>query len=324
MGVFPLTLSLVRLNYSPYHNPLFAQQEAAAFKSLGLPYHSYEKFHKLPPGKLILISNSQTELEKIPTEIWKRTKLLIQPNSGYDNISHSFLKQNTFPIIVGNPIRAQAVANYILAQFFGHFNPSPHRRHWDPSRQWPRTLPKSLKVLLIGMGHVGTLVYQTLLPMVQGISRLDPFKGHPHHSKIELAKKNNIILPLCSLNPTSHHIIDRAFLEALPPDFVLINGARGKLVDQKALVNTLNQRPNAFAYLDVFEREPFQEDDFALLKHHNLKCSSHVAGVFDGLDEETIKFNISVCRDFIHSPPLCSMKYKDLILQNRQVGGVLI
>ncbi len=314
--------SILRLDYSTYQAHHFPQSEKQAFESMGLHYHYRQE--EVPKGELILISNTQTNLDELPPEVWARTQLLVHPNSGYDNISSEFLNQCSFPIIVGNPLRAQAVASYILSQIYHHFNPPPHSEQWRPGRQWPRRPMRELKVLLIGMGHIGSLVYKALTPVVKNIHCYDPFKGYKLDNIIEQAREADIVLPLCSLNPTSQYIVNRQLLEALPEDFTLINGARGKLVDQKALIEILNYRPKAFAYLDVFEREPFERKDFQNLKNANIKFSSHVAGVFDGLSEDILKFNTSVCRDFINSKSVCLTKYKDLVLQHRLINGTLI
>ena len=315
-------LAVVRLDYSAYQVEDFAARERETFSKLNLNYCDFSE--SIPPGELILISNSHSNLEAIPEEVWQRTRLLLHPNSGYDNIPIRLLRDYSFPIIVGNPIRAEAVANYVVGQIYRHFNSPPLCREWDSKRKWPRRLTQELNVLLIGMGHVGSLVYKALAPAVKKIVCYDPFKGHPVDNLIEQARLCHVILPLCSLNATSQYMIDDDFLAVLPQDFVLVNGARGKLIRQKALVETLNQRPMAFAYLDVFEREPFLPQDFADLKNANLKSSGHVAGVYDGLDDAIIKFNFSICRDFIQSQSVCLYKYRDLILQNRLIKGVLI
>ena len=316
------TFSVVRLDYSAYQAEDFSMRERKLFSKLDLDYHYYPE--QVPPGELILISNSHSDLESVPEEVWQRTQLLLHPNSGYDNIPIRLLQDYSFPIIVGNPIRAQAVANYVVGQIYRHFNSPPFSQEWHSKRKWHRRLTQELKVLLIGMGHVGSLVYKALAPAVKKIVCYDPFKGYPLDDLLEQARFCHIILPLCSLNVTSQYMIDSAFLSELPSNFILINGARGKLVRQKALIEILNQRPMAFAYLDVFEREPFSSQDFSGLKNANLKSSGHVAGVYDGLDDAILKFNFSVCRDFIQSKSVCLYKYRDLVLQHRLIKEVLI
>ena len=83
----------------------------------------------------------------------------------------------------------------------------------------------------------------------------------------------------CDLNPTSHHLIDRAALARLRPQAVLINTARGPIVEEPALVEALQTGRLAGAALDVFEDEPLPLDsplrsmDNVLLAPHNSNSS---------------------------------------------------
>jgi glyoxylate reductase len=60
----------------------------------------------------------------------------------------------------------------------------------------------------------------------------------------------------CPLSPETHHLIGRAELQAMKPTAVLINTARGPVVDEQALVQALESGWIAAAGLDVFEQEP--------------------------------------------------------------------
>lgn len=83
----------------------------------------------------------------------------------------------------------------------------------------------------------------------------------------------------CDLNPTSQHLIDRAALAQMRPTAVLVNTARGPIVDEPALVQALQAGRLAGAALDVFEDEPLPTDsplrrmDNVLLASHNANSS---------------------------------------------------
>ena len=62
------------------------------------------------------------------------------------------------------------------------------------------------------------------------------------------------------LGPETRHLIDRGALGAMRPSAVLVNTARGPIVDEHALVEALRARQIAGAALDVFEREPAVEE----------------------------------------------------------------
>lgn len=83
----------------------------------------------------------------------------------------------------------------------------------------------------------------------------------------------------CDLNPTSFHLINERTLQLMKPSAVLINTARGPVVEEEALIKALQNRVIAGAALDVFEIEPLPENsplktmDNVLLAPHNSNSS---------------------------------------------------
>jgi D-3-phosphoglycerate dehydrogenase len=80
----------------------------------------------------------------------------------------------------------------------------------------------------------------------------------------------------CTLNPTSQHLINARTLSLMRPQAVLINTARGPIVDESALVEALGAGTIAGAALDVFETEPLPADS-PLLQMDNLILAPHNA-----------------------------------------------
>jgi glyoxylate reductase len=78
----------------------------------------------------------------------------------------------------------------------------------------------------------------------------------------------------CPLTPETHHLIGAAELEAMKPSAVLINAARGPIVDEAALATALAERRIAAAGLDVYEREPRVEP--RLLGLDNVVLAPHL------------------------------------------------
>jgi glyoxylate reductase len=78
----------------------------------------------------------------------------------------------------------------------------------------------------------------------------------------------------CPLTPETHHLIGAAELEAMKPSAVLVNAARGPVVDERALVEALAAGRIAAAGLDVYEREPQVEP--ALLELENVVLAPHL------------------------------------------------
>lgn len=92
----------------------------------------------------------------------------------------------------------------------------------------------------------------------------------------DLLGRSDFVSVNCDLNPTSRHLIDEAALARMKADAVLINTARGPIVDETALVAALKAGRIAGAALDVFEKEPLSAES-PLTKMKNVMLAPHNA-----------------------------------------------
>jgi phosphoglycerate dehydrogenase-like enzyme len=79
------------------------------------------------------------------------------------------------------------------------------------------------------------------------------------------------------LSPQTHHLIDAARLALMKPNAWIVNTARGKVIDEEALVAALRNGRIAGAALDVMEQEPLAADS-PLVTMPNVILSAHVGG----------------------------------------------
>ncbi len=138
---------------------------------------------------------------------------------------------------------------------------------------------------LIGVGNVGRAVARRLAAFGTRILGNDPVMppaeflqsfGIEMVEKRCLLEESDVVSLHCDLNPTSFHIIDRQALQTMRPSAYLINTARGKLVDEVALIRALQDGRLAGAALDVFEEEPLPSDS-PLRAMPNVFLSPHNA-----------------------------------------------
>lgn len=141
---------------------------------------------------------------------------------------------------------------------------------------------------VIGVGHIGKAVLRRARAFGMKLLGNDIVPIAPDFiaengvemtSLEDLLRRADFVSVNCDLNPTSYHIINAKTLGWMKPSAVLINTARGPLVDESALVAALQQGQIAGAALDVFEVEPLPEDsplrrmDNVLLAAHNSNAS---------------------------------------------------
>ncbi len=92
----------------------------------------------------------------------------------------------------------------------------------------------------------------------------------------DLMRRSDFISVNCDLNPTSYHIINPRTLSWCQPQTVIINSARGPLIDESALISALQSEKIAGAALDVFEQEPLPVNS-PLLAMDNVMLAPHNA-----------------------------------------------
>ena len=121
-----------------------------------------------------------------------------------------------------------------------------------------------------------------------------------------LLSESDFVSVNCDLNPTSHYLINSKTLAQMKNSAILINTARGPIVDEKALIAALRSGQIGGAALDVFEYEPLPLDS-PLLKMDNVMLAPHNSNssstAWERIHWNTIK-NLVEGLGIIYSPPL--------------------
>ena len=215
-----------------------------------------------------------------------RLKVISKWGTGIDSIdaeacSHYEIKlcrtSNAFTLPV-----ADTVMGYILA--FARRQPWMDREM--KSGKWEKIPGKALSECtlgVIGIGNIGKAltrrarsfgmkVYGTDIIEVDHVFVTET--GIEMISVASLLSNSDFVSVNCDLNPSSHHLINRDTLALMQPDAVLINTARGPIVEEQALIEALQTKRLAGAALDVFEQEPLPLES-PLLKMDNVMLAPH-------------------------------------------------
>ncbi len=154
------------------------------------------------------------------------------------------------------------------------------------SGKWEKIPGKSLSECslgVIGIGNIGKAVTRRARAFgmkVYGTDIIDIDHVFITETGIEmttlesLLSTSDFISVNCDLNPTSYHLINHDTLALMKPNAILINTARGPIVEEKALIEALQSKRLAGAALDVFEYEPLPLES-PLLKMDNVMLAPH-------------------------------------------------
>jgi len=141
---------------------------------------------------------------------------------------------------------------------------------------------------LVGLGAIGRLVRRRLTGFRAHVLACDPAAEPAPGTELveldELLRRSDVVSLHVPLTSATRHLIDRRRLELMRPGAVLVNTARGALVDEHALAEALEAGRLRAAALDVFEPEPPART--RLLALPNAILTPHVAGISERSVEE--------------------------------------
>ena len=137
---------------------------------------------------------------------------------------------------------------------------------------------------IVGLGNIGSAFAQRAAAFEVSVIAHDPYVDDAHFKALgvervsleTLAERADYVSVHTLLNAETRHLINEAFLRRMKPTAMLINTARGPVVDEQALAKALTEKWLACAALDVWEREPIASDH-PLLRMDNVIATPHAA-----------------------------------------------
>lgn len=183
---------------------------------------------------------------------------------------------------------------------------------WDYLLSGPAPRLRGKTLGIVGCGRIGTAMALRAKAFGLDIVFYDPHVVPGHDKALglrraesleSLMEQSHFVSLHCYLDPTTHHLIDAGALSRMRPGGILINTARGPIVDQEALLQALEAGHLAGAGLDVFEREPLDVE--GLRRHPRVVLTPHSAFYsVEGFIELRRKTAEEVRRILLGHPPV--------------------
>ncbi len=217
-----------------------------------------------------------------------RLKIISKWGTGIDSIDSEAASR--LGIKVARTLNAftTPVADTVLGYLLAFVRREPWMDQAMKRGEWKKIPGKTLSECtlgVIGIGNIGKAVTRRarafgMKVLGNDIIELDHVfiteTGIEMTSLEHLLSNSDFVSINCDLNPTSRHLINAKTLSMMRPEAVLINAARGPIVDERALIEALQAKRLAGAALDVFEMEPLSPDS-PLLKMDNAMLAPHNA-----------------------------------------------
>ena len=215
-----------------------------------------------------------------------RLKIISKWGTGIDSIDKAYA--NSVGVMVGNTPNAFTlpVSDTVLGYMLAFARQLPWMDKSMKSGKWDKIPGRSLSECtlgVIGVGNVGRAVIRRakafgMKLLGNDIREIEPDfileQGLTMVALDKLMEKSDFISVNCDLNSGSFHLINEKTLSQAKPGAILINSARGPIVDENALVASLQSGKLAGAALDVYEIEPLPNDS-PLLQMDNVMVAPH-------------------------------------------------
>ena len=220
-------------------------------------------------------------------------KVIGRPGVGYDNVDIKAATDNGIPVVYTPGANARAVAEHAVSFIFsvaknGAFMDSETRKGNYSSRLSRLSIELfNKKILVIGFGAIGRITAELSAGIGMKVYIYDPVvdasavkdAGYNYVKDLDSFLPELDVLTLhCPLNDKTRGMIGEKELSLMKSEAIVVNCARGGLVDEKALVAAVTEGRIFGAGFDVFENEPVSVGE-DILSSHNIIVSPHTAGM---------------------------------------------
>ena len=215
-----------------------------------------------------------------------RLKVISKWGTGIDSIDAEACSR--YGIKIGRTLNAftTPVSDSVLGYMLAFARRQPWMDRAMKAGEWEKIPGKALSECVlgvVGVGNIGKAVtrrarafgMQVLGNDIVDIDHVFITETGIRMTAIQsLLSESDFVSINCDLNPTSHHLMNAATFALMKPSAVLINTARGPIVEESALIEALQAGRLAGAALDVFEVEPLPSDS-PLMKMDNILLAPH-------------------------------------------------
>ncbi|GBD11070.1 Glyoxylate/hydroxypyruvate reductase B [bacterium HR23] len=274
-------------------NRIMASFTPPGFKVILRPHATptEEKVHLLEDADFLIAYPGEIPAEALRRA--KRLRLIQLLSAGYDRVDLALCRELGIPVANNGGANAWAVSEHAIGLLLALYKRLLDADRFVREGKWRGDIlgydtyeVADKTVGIIGLGRIGAKVARKFHAFeVARILYYDPIPRPDIEAQLgvqrvdldTLLKESDIVSIHCPLTSHTRGLIARRELGLMKPTAVLINTARGPIVDEQALIDALRQKRIAGAGLDVFAQEPVNPNN-PLLRLPNVVLSPHIAG----------------------------------------------
>lgn len=248
-----------------------------------------ELLHVIPEYDAIIV-RSATKVTKAVIDAGKNLKVIARGGVGVDNIDVEYAKMKGIKVLNTPKASSISVAELTIAHLLaiGRFLPMSNiamrHREW-PKKEFSKGIEVTGKTLgIIGLGNIGKEVARRALGLMMKVIAYDAYiqtsdiAGVELVSRDELLQRSDYISLHVPYDKKHGAVIGRQDFDKMKNGVILINCARGGVVNERDLLDALNTHKVQYAAMDVFEHEPPTPEEFELINHPRVSVTPHIGG----------------------------------------------
>ena len=260
----------------------------------------------LPHADAILIRTqpmTAAEVARAP-----KLKIVSRHGVGYDAVDVAALNARRIPLAIVGDVNSRAVAEHTLMLMLAAARRTVAHHiasttgHWNERNRFDSTELDGRTLLVLGFGRIGRRVAELAHAFGMMVSAFDPFVAAEQMAPVGVNHAPDMISALATADYVSVHLpggqaplIGAAELARMKSSAIIVNAARGGIVDERALDDALRQRRLRAAALDVLAEEP-PAPEHPLLNNPFIIISPHNAGL---TEECAMRMSIAAAQNIL-------------------------
>jgi lactate dehydrogenase-like 2-hydroxyacid dehydrogenase len=237
-------------------------------------------------GQVRAIACAQGQMSASLLERFPKLEIIASFGVGYDNVDVKYAAAHGITVTNTPEVLTEEVADTALGLLLCTVREFPQAERYVRAGHWAKQgFPLSKATLrnrtvgIVGMGAIGQAIARRLdafgVPVVYHTRKPRPELSYRHYPKlIDMARDVDTLMVIVPGGLATANMINAAVLDALGPNGIVINMARGSVVDEPALIKALQDKRIMAAGLDVYVKEP--EVPQALIEMENVVLLPHV------------------------------------------------
>lgn len=254
----------------------------------------------LPEARALIVRN-RTQVRGALLESGRKLEVVGRLGVGLDNIDVTACAEHGISVIPATGANDLSVAEWVITSAMILLRGAYHAQDEMIAGAWPRNRLMGRELSgrimgLVGFGSIAREVARRARALGMDVMAHDPFVADSDpawslarpHGLEPLLREADVISLHVPLTEDTRNMIDALRISRMRPDAIILNAARGGIIDERALAAALKKGRLAGAALDVFEHEPLTAEQGAHFAGcPNLILTPHIAGV-------TVESNVRV------------------------------